>query len=288
MLNTKIRISDLGQADKNRYLEVKENNFFKQEYRIITEVMKFGVDYYKHIIHNININRDNPNNSYIMWIMGKVDKIDKTKATKIIPAKSSLPDIDIDVPSYGRNDIISYLKNKYGEKNVAQMVTFQRMKAGNALKIVIRTMTNVGFMEINDITKGLTPESKIVADLEEMEHRLGYKSIIRWALENTPKHFAQYCEIINDKYDGPLAREFELAIKLEGTIFAQSKHAAGVVISKTPLKELCPIIFDKDGEEIASFEMDHLAAIGITKFDILGLKLLDKITFVRDYLHETN
>lgn len=284
----KIRISDLGPANKVRYLEVKDNQYFKQEYEIILKTMKFGIDYYRHIINNINIRRDNPNNSYIMWIMDKVDKIDKDQPVRIIPRKASLPDIDIDVPSYGRNEIIGYLKNKYGEENVAQMVTFQRMKAGNALKVVIRAMTNISFSEINEITKQLTPESKIVADLEEMAGRLGYKSIIRWALEKTPKYFSQYCEIVNDKYDGPLAKEFELAIKLEGTISAQSKHAAGIVISKYKLKELCPVIFDKDGEKIAGFEMDNLADIGITKFDILGLKLLDKITFVRDYLNEAS
>lgn len=288
MSNIKMKISDFGNADKNKFLEVKNNQYFIEEYTIVTEIMKFGIDYYKHIIHNVNIDRQNPNNSYIMWIVGKVDKIDKDKPTKIIPAKSSLPDIDIDVPSYGRDEIISYLKTKYGKDNVAQMVTFQRMKGGNALKVVIRTMTQMGFDEINEITKQLIAESKITADLEEMKNKLGYKSVIQWGLENTPEKFSQYCEIIDGKYDGILSKEFELAIQLEGAIYAQSKHAAGVVISKYPLNEICPIIHDKDGEVVAGFEMDNLADIGITKFDILGLKLLDKITFVRDFLHASN
>ena len=149
-------------------------------------------------------------------------------------------------------------------------------------------MTNMSFDEINEITKLLPAESKIVADLKEMEGRLGYRSIIRWALENTPTKFADYCEIVDDRYDGPLARHFELAIKLEDTIFAQSRHAAGVVISRLPLIKVCPLIQDDNGNPIAGLEMDDLADIGLPKFDILGLKLLDKISVVRDRVNGTN
>jgi DNA polymerase III alpha subunit len=162
------------------------------------------------------------------------------------------------------------------------------MKGGNSLKIVIRTMTNMSFDEINEITKLLPEQSKIVGDLKEMEDRLGYKSVIRWALENTPNKFADYCELIDGRYDGPLARHFELAIKLEDTIFAQSRHAAGVVISRLPLIKVCPLIHDDSGNVIAGFEMDDLADIGLPKFDILGLKLLDKISVVRDRINGTN
>ena len=288
MSNTRTRISDLGPADKEKFLKLKDNKFFIEEYRYITEKMKFGVDYYKHVINNVNIDRSNLNNSYVMFIMNKVDVLDESKPVKIIPQKSSLPDIDMDVPSYGRNKIIEHCKSKYGKDNVSQMVTFRRMKGGNSLKIVMRTMSNMGFDEINEITKSLPMESKIVADLKEMEGRLGYRSIIRWALENTPNKFADHCELIDGKYDGPLAKHFELAIKLEGTIFAQSKHAAGVVISRFPLYTICPMIVDKEGHEVAGLEMDALADIGVCKFDILGLKLLDKITLIRDDINGTS
>lgn len=288
MSSSKTKISDLGNADKERFLQVKDNKFFIEEYHHITEVMKFGVEYYKHIVKNVDIDRSNPNNSYVMWILNKVDVIDINRPVKIVPRKASLPDIDLDVPSHGRAEIIENLKKKYGEESVSQMVTFQRMKGGNSLKIVIRTMTNMGFDEINEITKLLPAESKIVGDLKEMEDRLGYKSIIRWALENTPNKFADYCELIDDRYDGPLGRHFELAVKLEDTIFAQSRHAAGVVISRLPLIKVCPLIQDDSGNVIAGFEMDDLADIGLPKFDILGLKLLDKISVVRDRINGTN
>ena len=288
MSSSKTKISDLGKANKERFLQVKDNKYFIEEYKHITEVMKFGVEYYKHIVSNVDIDRSNPNNSYVMLVLEKVDVVDMDKPVKITPRKASLPDIDLDVPSNGRNEIIEYLKKKYGESNVSQMVTFQRMKGGNSLKIVIRTMTNMSFDEINEITKLLPAESKIVADLKEMEGRLGYRSIIRWALENTPTKFADYCEIVDDRYDGPLARHFELAIKLEDTIFAQSRHAAGVVISRLPLIKVCPLIQDDNGNPIAGLEMDDLADIGLPKFDILGLKLLDKISVVRDRVNGTN
>lgn len=200
--------------------------------------------------------------------------------------KGSLPDIDVDVPAGKRDLIIDYIKNKYGHKNVAQMVSFQTMKGRGALKDVFRAYGDISFEEQNRITKFIPDESKIADDLQEMKEDTGESSIIRWALENNSKQLAEWCYLDdNGELHGELADRFAQAMRLEGTKTTQSKHAAGVVIGDLPLSEICPMIYDtKTDSNIAGFEMNELEAVGLVKYDILGLSLLDKVMCVQDIL----
>lgn len=68
-----------------------------------------------------------------------------------------------------------------------------------------------------------------------------------------------------------------MAIRIEGTYKNQGKHAAGVVISNEDLINDAPLIQDKNGDKIVGFEMSDLDKVGLTKFDVLGINLLDKI-----------
>jgi DNA polymerase-3 subunit alpha len=194
----------------------------------------------------------------------------------------SMPDIDVDVPIDQRDKIIQYIKEKYGHDKVSQMITFNTLKGRGALKEVLRVHNNISFEEMNNITKNIPDEAKIADELQEIREEEGSASIIRWALENNPEKFKEWCEIgENGELIGPLAKRFEQAIRIEGTKFHQSKHAAGVAISATPLGEICPMIFDsKTNQHIAGLEMNDLDALGVIKFDILGIALLDKIMFV--------
>ena len=199
----------------------------------------------------------------------------------------SLPDIDIDVPINKRDSIIEYVKNKYGEKRVAQMLTFNTMKGRGALKEVLRVYGNITFEEMNNITKHIPDEAKIADELQEMKEETGESSIIRWALENSPDKLKEWCFINeNDQLEGPLAKRFEQAIRLEGTKSNQSKHAAGVVISKENLEDICPMIYDnKNDQTIAGMEMNDLEHLGVIKFDVLGLAFLDKAMHISDILY---
>ena len=86
---------------------------------------------------------------------------------------------------------------------------------------------------------------------------------------------------------GRLAKRFEQAIRLEGTKRAQSKHAAGVVISPQPLNEICPMILDtKTKQPVGGLEMQDMEDIGMIKFDILGIAMLDKIMGVENILEK--
>ena len=191
----------------------------------------------------------------------------------------SMPDIDLDVPKYARPHVIEYIRQKYGEDKVGQMVTFQTIKGRGALKDVFRAHGGISFAEMNEITKGIIDESKISDELQKMKEDTGESSIIRWCLENTPKKLEKWCHIKDDgSFDGIYARRFEQAIRLEGTKSNQSKHAAGVIISPEPLALMCPMILDtKTKKMVAGFEMDPLEKIGGMKFDILGITMLDKI-----------
>lgn len=198
----------------------------------------------------------------------------------------SMPDIDVDVPIDKREEVITYIKNKYGHDKVSQMVTFNTMKGRGALKDVLRAYGNITFEEMNKITKFIPDESKIADELQEMKEETGEASIIRWALENRAEDLREWCFLDeNNELQGPLAKRFEQAIRLEGTKTNQSKHAAGIAISSTPLGECCPMVYDsKNDKPIAGMEMQDLENIGIIKFDILGVAMLDKIMYIQDLL----
>jgi DNA polymerase III subunit alpha len=200
----------------------------------------------------------------------------------------SMPDIDVDVPINQRDKIIQYIKDKYGSDRVSQMITFNTLKGRGALKEVLRVHNNISFEEMNNITKHIPDEAKIADELQEIKGEEGSASIIRWALENDKEKFKEWCEINDDgELIGPLAKRFEQAIRLEGTKTHQSKHAAGVAISASPLSSICPMIFDtKTNQNIAGLEMGDLDSLGVIKFDILGIALLDKIMFVNDIINK--
>lgn len=200
----------------------------------------------------------------------------------------SMPDIDVDVPIDKRENIIEYIKDRYGQDKVSQMITFNTIKGRGALKDVLRVYGNISFEEMNKITKNIPDEAKIADELQEMKEETGEASIIRWALENNPEKLKEWC-YIDDKNNmqGPLSKRFEQAIRLEGTKSNQSKHAAGIAISANPLNESCPMVYDsKNKQMIAGMEMQDLESIGIIKFDILGVAMLDKVMKIQDLLTE--
>ena len=121
-----------------------------------------------------------------------------------------------------------------------------------------------------------------------MKEDTGEASIIRWALENNPDKLKEWCFLDeNNQLQGPLAKRFEQAIRLEGTKSNQSKHAAGIAISADALNEICPMVYDsKNKQMIAGMEMQDLEAIGVIKFDILGIAMLDKIMNITNLLKE--
>lgn len=198
----------------------------------------------------------------------------------------SMPDIDVDVPIDKRELVIQHMRDTYGSGKVSQMITFNTLKGRGALKEVLRVYGDISFEETNRITENIPDEAKIADELQEMKEEYGEASIIRWALENEGEKLKHWCSLDESgNLTGPLSKRFEQAIRLEGTKCHQSKHAAGVAVSANNLDQICPMIYDNKTEQtIAGLEMADLESLGVVKFDILGVALLDKIMNIRDML----
>jgi len=173
------------------------------------------------------------------------------------PERISMPDIDVDFCEARREEVIQYVVEKYGgEKNVARIITFGKMKA----RAVVRDVGRVMGMPYGDVDKlaKMIPEGPRV-DLEK-------------ALSSEPQ-----LQEVQEK--DPRARElFGYARKLEGLCRHASTHAAGIVISSRSLENLTPLYKDaKTGVVSTQFSMKPLEKLGLIKFDFLGLKTLTVI-----------
>ena len=204
------------------------------------------------------------------------------------PGNVHLPDIDVDLPIKTRELSIEYLQNKYGKDKVGQVTTFLSLKGKGILKEVLRINDACNFDEINKITANIEDESKIAGDLQEARQRGDNDSIIMWALKNRAKQLQPWCWIDeNEKCQGEYSRLFEQAMRLEHTLKNSGSHAAAVIISEEPLADQCPMIFSKSKEDPkCGFEYEDLERIGLLKFDLLGVNVLDKIVDIKQLIKE--
>ncbi len=281
----------------------------KKELGVLTEA---GLADYFLIVHDIvkaaksrgevvGAGRGSAAGSLVLYLLGVTD-IDPLEYDLIFErfynagrssgGRISLPDVDMDFEKQKREDTIDYIKSQYGYDKVAQIMTFSRMQGRSALKDVLRAHSACSYDEMNLITGWIPDEAEISDQLQEMREADkesggdGDASIIQWALENHAEELSQWCYIDdNGSLQGSMARRFEQAIRLEGTKRSQSKHAAGIVISQSPLDKVCPMVYDKkSGEMIAGMEMGDLESMGHVKFDILGVAMLDKIHGVQNII----
>jgi DNA polymerase III subunit alpha len=179
------------------------------------------------------------------------------------PGRRSMPDIDVDFCFERRDEVLNYVRQKYGDERVAQIITFGTIKGKQAIRDVGRVL-GLSFAETDRIVK-LYPAPKQGRDFPlkealEMESRLQTER-------------AQHPEL------------FEYAFKLEGLLRHASRHAAGVVISDLPLKEMVPLYVDKEQSDnavpVTQYSMKGVEEIGLIKFDFLALK---NLTLIKDTL----
>lgn len=180
------------------------------------------------------------------------------------PERKSMPDIDTDFCQEGRDEIIRYVTNKYGEDKVAQIITFGKMQAKAVIRDVGRAL-NIPYAEVDAIAKLVPGILNItLEEALEMEPRL--------------KEEAARSEKIKEL--------LVLSRSLEGLARHSSTHAAGVVISDLPLVERVPLCRSPRNEIVTQYSMNDLAAIGLTKFDFLGLKTLTMIKNVKEMVEK--
>jgi DNA polymerase-3 subunit alpha len=172
------------------------------------------------------------------------------------PERVSMPDIDVDFCIYGREDVINYVRQKYGEANVAQIITFGTMMAKGVIRDVGRAL-NMPYGEVDKIAK-LVPGVLNITLQEAMEQEPRLKEL---AVKE------------------PQVRKLiDVALSLEGLTRHASTHAAGVVVTPKPLPEYLPLYTDpKSGAQVTQFTMKFVEKIGLVKFDFLGLKTLTVI-----------
>ena len=181
------------------------------------------------------------------------------------PDRAGMPDIDIDFCFDRRTEVIEYVTQKYGESNVAQIITFGKMKARAAVRDVGRVM-GASYADVDRIAKMIPPD-------------LGMT--IERALEVEPE-LVKLCD------EDRTAKEIiDTAKILEGLNRHASIHAAGVVISDLPLTEYVPLYRAADGQVTTGYTMDGIAQIGLLKMDFLGLRTLTVIAKAAEWVKRT-
>src|SRR4051812_24358306 len=169
------------------------------------------------------------------------------------PDRVTMPDIDVDFEDSRRDEVIAYVTRKYGADHVAQIITFGTMLARAAIRDVGRVLGH-SYGEVDRVAKAVP-------------NQLGIK--LDEALQVAPP--------LKEMYDGDPAvkRIIDFARQLEGVARNASTHAAGVVISREPLTELMPLQKATNSEALMTqFEMHAIEALGLLKFDFLGLSNL--------------
>ncbi|MEA1924130.1 MAG: DNA polymerase III subunit alpha [Pseudomonadota bacterium] len=173
------------------------------------------------------------------------------------PERVSMPDIDMDFCIHGRDQVIKYVTEKYGEDRVAQIITFGRMQAKGVIRDVGRAL-HMPFAEVGKIAKLVPNELKMtLKKAEELEP--GFAKL---------------------RQGNALERELiEVAGSLEGLNRHASVHAAGVVVTDQPLVDYLPLYRGAKDDDVVvtQYDMGFVEELGLIKFDFLGLKTLTVI-----------
>jgi len=172
------------------------------------------------------------------------------------PERVTMPDIDIDFCDERRNEIFEYVKEKYGEKNVTQIITFGSMNARAVVRDVGRVM-GLTYGEVDKIAK-LIPGTLGIT----LEKALQVSTELRGFIDSNEKYqeLMQYAKV------------------LEGLARHTSIHAAGVVITPTPLTDYLPLYKSPQTNEVTTqYTMKYVEEIGLLKMDFLGLRTLSVI-----------
>ncbi len=255
---------------KERYKNISEEIQSRLDYEIgVIEQMGY-VDYFLIVWDFIKYAKDNKimvgpgrgsaAGSLVAYSM-KITNIDPMKYNLIFerflnPDRVSMPDIDVDFCYERREEVIEYVKRKYGEKKVAQIITFGTMAARGSIRDVGRAL-NMPYGEVDFIAKKIP---------------MSLGMTISKALEVNKE--------LKDLYDSDIKvkKLIDLALKVEGLPRHASTHAAGVLISKEEVTEYVPLSRNKD-IITTQFNMIELEELGLLKMDFLGLRTL---TVIRD------
>lgn len=205
--------------------------------------------------------------SIVAYVLN-ITKVDPIKYGLIFerflnPERISMPDIDSDFCNERREEVIRYVREKYGENNVSNIITFGTMAAKACIRDVGRAM-NYSYSEVDKIAKMVPNMLNITIDLALL-----------------------YNKELNDLYneDIRVKKLIDISKRLEGLPRHTSIHAAGVIISPYKLMDLIPV--KKDGDMLVTqFPMSNLEELGLLKMDFLGLRTLTVINDCIKIIHK--
>ena len=253
-----------------RYEDVTQELSDRLDYELET-IRKMGyVDYFLIVWDFINYARNNgigvgpgrgsAAGSLVSYTL-KITNIDPIKYSLIFerflnPERVSMPDIDVDFAPEGRQKVIDYVTEKYGEEKVVQIVTFGTLAARNCIRDVGRAL-DISYKTCDVVAKSIPADVNMT---------------IGKALSQSPDFKKMYEESEEVRYLVDMSKQ------LEGLPRHASLHAAGVVIGREPIDEFVPLC--KNGDVVATqFNMTRIEELGLLKMDFLGLR---NLTVIKD------
>ena len=209
--------------------------------------------------------------SLVAWALGITDldplEHDLLFERFLNPERVSMPDFDIDFCMEGRDRVIEYVAEKYGRDRVSQIITYGTMAARAVIRDAGRVLGHpYGF--VDRIAKQVPFELGITLDK---------------ALQQEEELAAMY------ESDEEVRSTIDLARSLEGLVRNAGKHAGGVVIAPDKLTDFTPLYCEEGGENVVTqLDKDDVEAVGLVKFDFLGLKTLTIIDWAVDIVNSGN
>jgi DNA polymerase-3 subunit alpha len=205
--------------------------------------------------------------SLVAYVLG-ITNVDPLKYNLLFerflnPARKSMPDIDVDFADDKRGEVITYVKEKYGENSVAQIITFNRLSSRAVLKDVARVL-GIPIPTVEKITKFIPSKFGRIYTIEQALNEVPELAWVKKSDEEQIQNLIKYASI------------------LEGMNRNASKHAAGVVITPGDVSNYVPLaIYGDDHSIVTQFNMKDLEDAGLLKMDFLGLRTL---SIIRDTL----
>src|SRR5438132_607658 len=249
-----------GDSELNRRLEyelgVLEKTGFVSYLLIVWDFIHFAKE--KGI--PVGPGRGSAAGSIVAFVLGITD-IDPLQFGLIFerflnPARVSPPDIDVDFCEARRGEVLEYVRQKYGERRVAQIITFGKLKAKSVVRDVGRVM-GLPYRDADRIARMIPNELNIT-----LEEAAGKNAELKRAIATEPQ----------------TKQLFEYGKVLEGLSRNAGMHAAGVVIADRDLTDYIPLCRDVKGNDVLTqYPMDPLNDLGLLKMDFLGLKTLTVI-----------
>lgn len=183
------------------------------------------------------------------------------------PERVSMPDIDVDIEDTRRDEVLNYVRRKYGEDHVARIITFGTLAARQSLKDVAKALDISPYL-VEQVIKTIPKKPKIT---------------LSKAMDESPD-FKKFYDTNKEMHT-----VIDIAMRLEGLSRHKSQHACGVIISKYPITDVVPevILTDKHGipAATAAFNMVELENLGLLKVDFLGLRNMFIIKDARKRAH---